>query len=287
MLQFPKNNFNPLFLVYLLTIFGYGCNPGNTGTSKEESLPEINWLVDEGLQKLLDSSYVYGAVLILDPQKEIYITNNVALAKQGKLPASTFKIPNSIIALETKTVENDSTMIKWDGKKRELEIWEKDFTFREALHASCVPCYQTIARKVGPLMMNQMLEKLNYPGMDVEVTNIDRFWLEGKSSISPFQQIDFLRRFYQKELNISTQTFESMRRMLAVTENNQYRLSGKSGWSITNDKNNGWYIGFVEVGDNTYYFATNISPNPSFNMKKFAKIRKTITLGALNKLKII
>jgi len=55
------------------------------------------------------------------------------------MPASTFKIVNSIIALETGVVENDSTMFKWNGEKRRLPIWEQDLTFRDAFHFSCVP----------------------------------------------------------------------------------------------------------------------------------------------------
>ena len=146
-------------------------------------------------QQIIDSSLVKGAVLIYDPQKNTYYSNDFDWAKTGHLPASTFKIPNSIIALETGVVENDSTLFKWDGKKRALAIWEKDMILHEAFHRSCVPCYQEIARKIGVARMKAHLRKFDYGYMLVDSSNLDIFWLEGASRINQFQQIDFLSRF--------------------------------------------------------------------------------------------
>lgn len=62
------------------------------------------------LQTILDTSDVTGAILIYDPQAETYYSNSFEAAEQGHLPASTYKIPHSIIALETGVVEDDSTL---------------------------------------------------------------------------------------------------------------------------------------------------------------------------------
>src|SRR6187431_2465309 len=90
--------------------------------------------------KILDSLGVKGAVLIYDIKNKTYYSNDFAWTKMEILPASTFKIPNSIIALETGVIKNDSVIFKWNGEKRNFKKWEEDLTFKKAFQVSCVPC---------------------------------------------------------------------------------------------------------------------------------------------------
>jgi len=138
--------------------------------------------------------------LIYDLKEDHYYTNNFERARVGKLPASTFKIPNSVIALETGAVENDSTLFKWYGEARNMSIWEKDMTFRDAFHLSCVPCYQDVARSIGRDRMKDYIDKLGYGDIKFDSTTIDNFWLVGDSKISPWEQVNFLKRLYQSKL---------------------------------------------------------------------------------------
>lgn len=248
-------------------------------TEREIVIPEF--------QTIIDSANVVGSILIYDSEGDKFYSNDFNWAKNGKLPASTFKIPNSIIALETGTVENDSTLFKWNGEKRRLRDWEQDLIFRDAFHFSCVPCYQEIARKIGVENMTEYLNKLVYGDMKVDSANIDLFWLEGDSRISQFQQIDFLKRFYQSELPISERSETIMKRMIVIEENDNYRLSGKTGWSIRNGNNNGWFVGYLETRNKTYFFATNVEPEQQFDMDMFPMIRKDLTFKAFEHLGII
>lgn len=123
----------------LIMILLFSC-PGNLeGDSGNKEINNRNRVVNLEFQSIIDSAKVEGSVLIYDSQKDIYYSNNFKWANIGKLPASTFKIPNSIIALESGIVENDNTLLKWDGKKRYLKIWEKDLTLKDAFRLSCVP----------------------------------------------------------------------------------------------------------------------------------------------------
>ncbi len=239
------------------------------------------------LQSIFDSVSVKGAVLIFDPQKNICISNDFERSRQGFLPASTFKIPNSIIALETGVVSNDSTLFYWNGEKRRLPSWEKDLTFREAFHASCVPCYQEVARKIGVARMRHFLDEFQYGEMKVDSFSIDKFWLEGTSTISQQQQIDFLYKFYQRRLTLQKNTYNIMSRMLVIDDNDQYKISGKTGWAIRERNNTGWFVGYIEKENEVYFFATIVEPNTTFNMDFFPVIRSEITLKALKQLNII
>lgn len=238
-------------------------------------------------KSIIDTAKIGGSVLIYDFKEDIYYSNNFKWANVGRLPASTFKIPNSIIALESGIVKNDSTIFKWDGTKRFFKIWEQDLIFKDAFQFSCVPCYQEIARKIGEKRMNEYLSKLKYKNMRVDSTNIADFWLQGNSRINQFQQINFLQRFHESKLPISERTEKIMKRMMVIERNAHYTLSGKTGWSIDNEKNNAWFVGYVQKEHKVYFFATNISPKGEFNNKWFLKTRKEITYKALKQLEVI
>lgn len=275
--------------IYILSIviLVFSCTNKKTNSDKIQS-PEIEReIVVSEFQTLIDSADVNGSILIYDLKDDKYYSNNFNWAKKGYLPASTYKITNSIIALETGVVQSDSTLFKWNGEERRLKIWEQDMIFKDAFHYSCVPCYQEVARKIGVNRMNKYLDKFDYGKMKVDSTNIDLFWLEGESQINQYQQIEFLKRFYNSELPISQRTETIMKRMIVIEEDETYKLSGKTGWSIRDGNNNGWFVGFVEIKENTYFFATNVEPNQNFNMDLFPMIRKELTFKALKQLNII
>lgn len=239
------------------------------------------------LQQLIDSANMFGSILIYDPQQNMYYSNDFTRSKKGFLPASTFKIVNSIIGLETKVVESDSTLFKWDGKKRRLKVWEQDLVLKDAFKVSCVPCYQEIARKIGAERMKDHLQRFNYGNMLVDSASIDKFWLEGDSKISQFQQIDFLQRLYNSKLPISKRTEAIIKRMMLNEETPAYKLSGKTGWAIRQGNNIGWWVGYVETQDKVYFFATNVEPKPELDMELFPELRKQLTTDGLKKLGIL
>lgn len=236
---------------------------------------------------ILDSYDIRGSILIYDPQQKLYYSNDFDWAKKGFLPASTFKIPNAIIALETSVIKSDTTLLKWDGTPRDFDSWEKDLTLREAFQASCVPCFQEIARKIGTVRMKSYLNKLHYTHMDVKDENLDHFWLKGDSRISCFEQIQFLERFLSKKLPILNSTRKSMLKIFKIEEIEEYKLSGKTGWSYNEIDNNGWFVGFLEKDKKTYYFALNAIPNDPSKMEKFAEGRKLAIYDTLRLMKLL
>lgn len=267
-----------LSIILIINLF-FSCKEKNKTTIYKKVKKEQ--IIKSEFQSIIDSSNTKGSILIYDFQKNTYYSNDFVWAKKGHLPASTFKIPNSIIALETGIVKNDNTLFKWNGEKRAYKQWEQDLILRDAFHLSCVPCYQEIAKKIGNERMNKYLTKLKYYDMKVDASNIDMFWLEGDSKINQFQQIDFLKRFYQSKLPISEKTEMIMKRMMLISENEKAKISGKTGLSNTNGKRNGWFVGYVELEKNTFFFATNIEPKENLNVNSFPKTRKEVTLKAL------
>ncbi|MBW4360915.1 class D beta-lactamase [Flavobacterium taihuense] len=235
---------------------------------------------------ILESLKVKGAVLIYDVKNNTYYSNDFTWAKTGIIPASTFKIPNSIIALETGVIQNDSVIFKWNGEQRNNKKWEQDLTFKKAFQVSCVPCYQEVARKIGVNRMKTYLKKLDYPGMFFDTITIDNFWLQGESKISQMQQIDFLERLYFSKLPISKRTENTMRNIMIIENTKSYTLSGKTGWGMRADLDNGWFVGYIETNNLAYFFALNVEMKNA-TMDSFPAIRMNAIKEAFRKLKLI
>lgn len=275
-----------LYILILIVLSSCSNDKNLSGDIPKEEINQKETKV-AGFQSIIDSAKVEGSILIYDFYQNIYFSNNFKWANKGNLPASTFKIINSIIALESGVVKDDSTLFKWDGKKRWLKSWEADLIFQDAFRLSCVPCYQDVARRIGAKRMNEYLDKLDYGNLAADSSNIDVFWLEGDSRINQFQQINFLKRFFESKLPISERTEKIMKKLMVIEDNKNYKLSGKTGWSVRNGNNNGWFVGYIETENNLCFFATNIAPKEQFNMQMFPMIRKEITLKALKQLNII
>jgi beta-lactamase class D len=274
-----------ILLACILLLFVLSC--GNKEEHSSETSSSLQHQKEMAFQKLLDSAQLDGCILVFDPQKQLWYSNDFEYAQKGRLPASTFKIPHSLIALETGAVLNDSTRFSWDGQKRALKIWEQDLFFVEAFRYSCVPCYQKVARKIGAEQMQRYLDSLNYGNMILDSSSVDAFWLTGPSVISPFEQIDFLYRLYSSRLPISVRSEQNVKKMMLIEKTATYELSGKTGWSVSGDKNEGWFVGHLRLGREAYFVATHVKSASPFDQAAFLSARKELSMQAFRELGLL
>ena len=123
--------------------------------------------------------------------------------------------------------------------------------------------------------------------MDVNENTIDNFWIEGKSRITPFEQIEFLQRLYTKKLPILNSTYDKMIRIFEKENTETYKYFAKTGWSQDNYHNNGWFVGIVDKNPSVFYFALNVEPVDQKNTSKFAAGREIVTKEVLKLLQIL
>lgn len=238
------------------------------------------------LKLIFDKYELTGTLMIMDLSDGRTFGYNSARWDSGYLPASTFKIANTLIGLETGVIAEDK-IFKWDGKPRRLPQWEQDLPLRDAFQVSCVPCYQDLARKIGTERMKAYLEKMNYPGMDVKKENIDLFWLEGNSRITPRQQVEFIRALYEEKLPLKKSVMQSVKAIMLSETSPGYSVSGKTGWSIRNGNNYGWFVGYIETNGKVYCLATLVEPKNQETPGDFAMARKSVTMEVMKYLGII
>lgn len=229
-------------------------------------------------QKYFRDAKVNGSILIYDLKNNRTSAFNLKRANTSYVPASTFKILNSLIALETKVVRDENEVFIWDGIKREIPAWNKSQDMKTALQNSTVWVYQSIARRIGPQRMQEYVSKARYGNQNIG-GGIDQFWLTGDLRISSIEQINFLLRIYQDKLPFSPRSTNIVKRILIEESGDGYVLRAKSGL----EGRVGWWVGYVERRDNVYFFATN------FEIVKPADVaaRRTLTKNVLRDLKII
>src|SRR5260221_2794401 len=190
----------------------------------------------------------------------LVIFSDTERSGEAKLPASTYKIPNSLIALETGVVEDpDKDVFKWDGVKRSIEAWNRDHTMRSAIAASAVPVYQEIARRIGSERMQKYVDLFEYGNRNIG-GGIDQFWLTGNLRIDPVQQVDFVDRLRRGVLPVSKRSQELVRDILPVTKVGDATIRAKSGLlgAEVGKPSLGWMVGWAEKGSQQTVFALNM-----------------------------
>ena len=216
--------------------------------------------IRESLAKHFADDGTEGTFIGYKVDDYLIVASDKTRSGEGKLPASTFKVANSLIALETGVVEDpDKDVFKWDGVKRPIEAWNKDHTLRSAIAASAVPVYQEIARRIGEERMQKYVTLLDYGNKDIG-GGIDQFWLTGNLRIDPVQQVDFLDRLRRGVLPISKRSQDLVRDILPVTKVGDSIIRTKSGLlgAERGEASLGWMVGWVEKGNSRTVFAMNM-----------------------------
>lgn len=200
-------------------------------------------------------------------------------------PASTFKIPNTLIALEANILPNENYQFIWDGKQRNNPNWNKNQNLKEAFKNSCVWCYQEIARKTEAVNYKKHLKIMNYGNQCIDGP-IDLFWLNGKLRISSFEQIQFLTQLKNNSFGYRSSVIEKTIGIMQRDSSAEYTVYGKTGWGMENNKDYGWFVGFIQYPENTIYFALLIEKNNSEEIP-FAETRFKIFNTIMKELKYI
>jgi beta-lactamase class D len=207
-----------------------------------------------------------GAFVLYDLKQNRYVRYNEARCRERFSPFSTFKIPNSLIGLDTGVITDAEFVMKWDKQKYPsfnedtlpFSAWWQDQTLRTAFKRSVVWYYRELALKVGERRMKEYVNKLDYGNEDTSGP-LNGFWLNSSLKISADEQVEFLKRLYKEELPVSKRSVAIVKEIATLEETPGYKLSGKTGGGpLGENRYLGWFVGYLETKDNTYFFATEI-----------------------------
>jgi beta-lactamase class D len=202
-----------------------------------------------------------GAFVLYAAARDHWVRHRPDRCAVRSSPCSTFKVPNTLIALETGVASGPEFPLKWDGITRSIEPWNRDQTLRSAFAVSCVWYYQELARRIGLKPYEEILPKLGYGNADLS-GGLTQFWLQSSLEISPDEQVEFLRRLHARKLPFSDRTVDALLDIMTLSKPGDAVFRGKTGSGGSTDKQTaslGWFVGSVSKPSGDYVFATRIT----------------------------
>ena len=257
----------------VLLVLTTGCNNNNV-------------TVEDSFKKYFDDNKVTGCFGMWDnARNQFTIYNLLRFRDSAYLPASTFKIFNSLAALNTGRIFSDTVVVPWDKKIRifpggdTATVWNKDMNMREAFEVSNVGFYQEMARRVGKDTMQLLLDSVKYGNHKIGGA-VDTFWLDNSLKITGDEQLGFVKRLFFKQLPFQNREQEIVKDLMIREKTDKYILAYKTGWGKTDAGNQlGWIVGWIEENLHVYFFSMNVeSPDSHIDMKT---VRMNILKGIL------
>ncbi len=203
------------------------------------------------------------------------VLNGVEECSVKTSPASTFKVPHALIALETGVVKDPFAMVAWDGTKQSYETWERDHSLDSSMKWSVLWFYRRTAAAIGRERMLASLKKLGY-GSDTYEGEQTSFWVNGDLVISPAEQLAYLRWMFRYELPASRANIDAVKAAMRMPEGaitmargtHPFPVGGvvhaKSGNATVDGERVSWLIGHLERGGKEYVFVARKRGKGSF-----------------------
>lgn len=232
-----------------------------------------------------------GSTTIYDYQKKQWLSSDIEDNQEQTLPASTFKLVNTLIALDTRAVENEDEIIPWIDDYDTVKYGHRpniyhSMSMKEAFRLSAGWAYIELAKKIGKPKYKEYLTAIDYGNVDLSIDG-DDFWNFGDFGISPANQIEILIGIYEESLPFSEQSFQTLKEMMIEEKTDNYIIRAKTGWTREGGKDTGWWVGYLETSDNVYFFATRLIKDRSENNPNFGSCRKTITKEIFKQLGVL
>lgn len=231
---------------------------------------------------------VVGSTTVYDYKHARWIFSDSADAHVAMLPASTFKVINLLIALQTRTIRDENEVVKWVGTTDTTRYGYRpdiyrDLTVKEAFQLSAGWVFVELAKRIKRDTYRQYLARAGYGNGRLTESGPD-FWNFGVFGISPVNQIKFLKAVYENKVPFSARNVAILKRVMVIQQEGKGTLRGKTGWTRDGGRDVGWWIGYIEQKDNTYFFATRLVKSHQTINPRFGECRKEVTRQILQQL---
>lgn len=257
-----------LHIIFAVSIFLSGCKSKTCIENRSD------------FAKYYNQYRLSGNFVMYDLKRDKYIYYNQAQAQQAYPPGGTFKLFLSLVGFETGNIKSPGIDVP------ELKTtWKPEREAKSAYQGTSVHYYEELSRNIGKDEIKSWLDSVQYGNADT-TGGIPKFWLGGGLKITSDEQLGFLRKMYEHKLPFSTVNTEKVKGMMAIKDTSGYSLKGKTGWAEQDNQDIGWFVGYVETKDDTYFFVNCIQSSDPGN-PYFENARMGITYKILQNLKIM
>lgn len=199
-----------------------------------------------------------GSFVLYDSENESWSIHGREHATLRVAPNSTYKIYNALLGLEKGIIAPNNSFIPWNGNAYPFETWNADQNLESAMNSSVNWYFQTIDKQLGAAAISDFLKEIGYGNKNMS-SDFSAYWMESSLKISPVEQVELLTKLHNNSFGFSPENINVVKDAICLFSSAAGSFYGKSGTGRVNGRNvNGWFIGFIEAKNNTYFFATNI-----------------------------
>lgn len=254
----PARKFTGICVLLLSAMLVYAASPFLTANASTDSTYHLSGKNTETIDL---SSYFkgkQGSFVLYDMADDHYLIYNEDLSTQRVSPDSTFKIYSGLFALEEGVITPDSTIRTWDGTTYSFDSWNQDQTLASAMQNSTNWYFQELDRQTGYAALRGYYTEIGYGNCDLS-GGISDYWAESTLKISPVEQVVLLSDLLHNKWGFDPGNIQAVKDSLFISDTAMGKLYGKTGTGSENGRNmNGWFVGFLETGENVYCFAVNM-----------------------------
>ncbi len=196
-----------------------------------------------------------GCAVIYDLNSDQYIVHNEREITRRVPPCSTVKIYSALNALEQGIITPADNTLSWDGTGYDFDFWNSDHNLTSAMHQSVNWYFQELDRTAGIGELSNFYQGIGYGNAQVG-NDPSTYWNGSALKISTLEQVELLTKLYSNAFGLQSENIAAVADSLLLASANDYRLYGKTGTGRVDSTNiAGWFIGYVETPDDTYFFA--------------------------------
>jgi bla regulator protein BlaR1 len=217
-----------------------------------------------------------GSFVLYDLENDAWHVHDKEHAVLRVAPDSTYKIYDALFGLEAGIITPEDSLITWNGKTYPFEAWNTDQTLQSAMNASVNWYFQSIDRQLGAKNLYSYIQEIGYGNENMD-SDISTYWMESSLKISPIEQVELLTKLHNNSFDFSPENIEAVKNSICLSSSDAGTFYGKTGTGRVDGQDvNGWFVGFVETKDNTYFFATNIGADNNATGGNATKITMSI-----------
>ena len=280
--SFRKPTFKQKIRGYLICLFVstviIGCVPILSAYASDQTGYHFDTTRKNITQLNLSSNFgnYTGSFVLYDQATDKWNIYNIDNASTRIPPNSTYKIYDALLGLESGIITPEHSTFTWNGEPCPFDSWESDQDLTSAMHNSVNWYFQAIDSQAGFEAVRTFLQTINYGNQNTG-TNLNLYWTDFSLKISPIEQVELLQDFYQNNFHFDSKNIQSVKKALLLSTTSSGSLYGKTGTGRVNGKDvNGWFIGYIETANNTYYFATNIQSSSDATGSQATEITESV-----------
>lgn len=222
-----------------------------------------------------------GSFVLYDLENDHWQIHNMSKATQRIAPNSTYKIYDALFGLESGIITPSHSVMMWNGEQYPFAEWNANQTLQSAMQSSVNWYFQTIDAQLGKASVQHYIQQIGYGNQNIR-GDLSSYWLESSLKISPIEQVELLTQLRNNNFDFAPENIAAVKNAIRMLETPDYTLYGKTGTGRVDGQDvNGWFIGYIETTDHTYFFATNISSTSNATGSQATKITMSILSNIL------